>query len=462
MLFLEPRGLAEPARGLLRSAAASSRPVQHRPWAPGPPGGASPQCHYVPVHPLHPVKVIAVVQAGGAGGRMDVLTAERAKPGLPFAGSYQLLDFPLSNLVNSGVDDVWFSVSYQGESLAKQVRNGRPWDLDRTRGGLRLLMPSEGGGSLDEDGFATGNADELFGLRDDLRRAEADVVLVLSSDHVYRFDLGDLVATHLEQGAEMTMLVTDLAGVYAEDPADHAVVDVDQDGRVTGFAYKPESPAGTIVATEVFAYRPDVLVEVLEELHRELSQADSDKPAGDSGLGDFGDVLVPRLVDRGKVHSHRLEGYWRDLGQPHHYLNAHLELLEGDTGLFDPAWPVLTQLPQRTPAFIASGAVVSDSMLSAGTRVHGTVTRSVIGSDVVVEHGAEVVESVVFSGTVVRSGARVLRTLVDTACEIGPGTTVGSTDTALDDPDAITILGRDVVVGRDVEPGARVPPGGVA
>ena len=392
---------------------------------------------------------------------MDVLTAERAKPALPFAGSYQLLDFPLSNLVNSGVSDVWLSVSYLADSLEEQVRNGRPWDLDRTRGGLRLLMPREGNGSLDEEGFAQGNADELFRLRDDLRRAAPDVVLVMSADHVYRFDLGELVATHLEKEAELTMLVTDLADVYGEDASDHAVVEADRLGRVTGFAYKPESPTSTIVATEVFAYRPDVLVELLEELHRELSQAGSDRAAGDSGLGDFGDLLVPRLVDRGKVYSHRLEGYWRDLGQPHHYLNAHLELLGTDTGLFDPDWPVLTQLPQRVPAFVASGAVVEDSLLSAGTRVAGTVRRSVLGPDVVVEHGAEVVESVVSAGTVVRSGARVLRTLVDTACEIGPGTTVGAAETALDDPDAITILGRDVVVGRDVESGARVPPGGI-
>ncbi len=412
------------------------------------------------MRPLHRVRTVAIIQAGGAGGRMDVLTTERAKPALPFAGSYQLLDFPLSNLVNSGVDDVWLSVSYQAESLEEQVRNGRPWDLDRTLGGLRLIVPREGEGSLDEEGFAQGNADELFRLRDDLRRADPEVVLVMSADHVYRCDLGELVATHLEKEAEVTMLVTDLAGVHAEDASDHAVVQVNRLGRVTGFAYKPESPEGTLVATEVFAYRPDVLVEVLEELHRELSQGDSERPAGDSGLGDFGDLLVPRLVERGKAYSHRLEGYWRDLGQPHHYLNAHLELLDGDTGLFDPAWPVRTQQPERSPAFVAAGATVADSLLSPGSRVAGTVRRSVLGPDVVVEPGAEVVESVVSAGTVVRSGARVLRTLVDTACVVGADVVVGSEDTALDDPDAITILGRDVVVGRDVAAGSRVPPGG--
>ncbi len=207
------------------------------------------------------------------------------------------------------------------------------------------------------------------------------------------------------------------------------------------------------MATEVFAYRPDVLVEVLEELHRELSQGDSERPAGDSGLGDFGDLLVPRLVERGKAYSHRLEGYWRDLGQPHHYLNAHLELLDGDTGLFDPAWPVRTQQPERSPAFVAAGATVADSLLSPGSRVAGTVRRSVLGPDVVVEPGAEVVESVVSAGTVVRSGARVLRTLVDTPAWSARTSSSGRRTPPSTTPTPITILGATSWSGATSRPG---------
>ena len=144
--------------------------------------------------PMETMNILAIIQAGGAGGRMDVLTLERAKPALPFAGSYQLLDFPLSNLVNSGIDDVWLSVQYQASALEEQVRNGRPWDLDRTRGGLRLLVPQEGTGSLDEEGFAKGNADELYRLRDQIRTAEPRPLLVMSADHVYRLDYRDVVA----------------------------------------------------------------------------------------------------------------------------------------------------------------------------------------------------------------------------------------------------------------------------
>ena len=138
-------------------------------------------------------RILAIIQAGGSGGRMDVLTRERAKPALPFAGVYELVDFPLSNLTHSGIDDVWLSVQFQGSSIEEPVANGRPWDLDRSSGGLRLLMPQQGTGSDDEEGFARGNADELFRVRDRIRSAEPEVVIVLSADHVYRFDFLDAV-----------------------------------------------------------------------------------------------------------------------------------------------------------------------------------------------------------------------------------------------------------------------------
>src|SRR5688500_7445575 len=166
-------------------------------------------------------RVLAIIQAGGAGGRMDVLTRERAKPALPFAGVYQLVDFPLSNLVHSGISDVWLSVQFLGASLEEQVSNGRPWDLDRTRGGLRMLTPQEGTGTLDEEGFAKGNADELFRIRNQITEFAPDVVLVLSADHVYRFDYADALETHRRAEAECTIVTTE---VPVSEASDHAVV----------------------------------------------------------------------------------------------------------------------------------------------------------------------------------------------------------------------------------------------
>jgi glucose-1-phosphate adenylyltransferase len=401
-------------------------------------------------------RVLAIVQAGGAGSRMDVLTRERAKPALPFAGVFQLVDFPLSNLTHSGVDQVWLSVQYQASTLAEQVANGRPWNLDRNEGGLRLLMPQEGTGSLDEDGFALGNADELFRIRDQVQQVAPDVLLVLSADHVYRLDLADVVDTHLAAGSECTVVTTT---VEVDEAGDHAVVSVAEDGTVTGFVHKPDESTSGLVAAEIFAYDPAVLVQVLEQLHRELG---ADAAAGDTGLGDFGEHLLPRFVERGRTAAYALPGYWCDLGQPHKYLRAHRDvLLDGAGVLGVEGWPILSHQPQRAAARVLAGAEVADSLLSPGSTVAGSVRRSVLGPGVVVEPGAEVVDSVVFADCVVRAGARVLRSIVDTRCEIGPDAVVGGADADLDDPDAIALVGRGSTVPARAQVGAgsRLEPG---
>jgi glucose-1-phosphate adenylyltransferase len=409
---------------------------------------------------MNRTRVLAIIQAGGAGGRMDVLTRERAKPALPFAGVYQLVDFPLSNLVHSGVSDVWLSVQFLGASLEDQVSNGRPWDLDRTRGGLRMLTPQEGTGTLDEEGFAKGNADELFRIRNQITEFAPDVVLVLSADHVYRFDYADAVETHRRAEAECTIVTTE---VPLSEASDHAVVAYDESGKVTGFAYKPHDPESGTIATEMFLYDPAVLVRVLEDLHRELS---GESDPGDTGLGDFGEHLVPRLVERGRTVAHPFDGYWRDLGQPHHYLQAHQDVLTDDVGVFaDQHWPILTRQPQRVAGRVLQGGRVSDSMISPGTRVAGTVHRSVLGPGVVVEAGAEVHNSVVFADSVVRAGARVDWSVIDTGVVIEAEATVGDPEAdGTGDPDAVTLVGRGSVVGRGVRLGAgsRLEPGTTA
>lgn len=402
--------------------------------------------------------VLAIIQAGGAGSRMDVLTRERAKPALPVAGLYQLLDFPLSNLSHSGIHEVWLSVQYHGTTLEDQVANGRPWDLDRTRGGLRLLMPEQGTGGADEEGFARGNADELFRIRDQIRELSPEVVLVMSADHVYRLDLSELVRVHCERGDECTVVSTEVD--VAEAP-DHAVLDVEGD-RVTGVDYKPENPAHGVVAAEIFAYRPEVLIEVLEELHRELGP---EAEEGDTGLGDFGEHLLPRVIGRGRTGVFRLEGYWRDLGQPHHYLAAHRELLRDDRGVLnDPRWPILTRHVPRGPARLLEGAEAVDSLVSSGCTVAGRVERSVLGPGVRVAAGARVVDSVLFADVVVEEDAEVVASIVDAACRIGRRARVGSRDADLDDPDDLVLLGRDcsVAEGGVVRQGARLEPGSSA
>jgi glucose-1-phosphate adenylyltransferase len=327
--------------------------------------------------------------------------------------------------------------------------------LDRTRGGLRLLPPEQGTGTADEDGFAAGNADLLYRIRDQIRGADVDLVIVLSADHIYRFDFMDAVETHRSLEAECTIVTSE---VDLEQAGDHATVESDERGTVTGFAYKPEEPSTGTVATEIFVYDAAALIAVLEELHHEWA---ADPDPDDNGLGDFGELLVPRFVDRGRAVVHALPGYWRDLGQPHHYVAAHQDILLDDQGLFDdPGWPILTRQPQRVPARVLAGGRVQDSLLSPGARVHGEVVRSVVGPGAIVEEGALVRNSILFADSVVSKGARLDWTILDEGALVAAGAVVGTEDAdGTGDPDQVTIIGKDSVVEQDLDSGARLEPG---
>lgn len=341
-------------------------------------------------------KVLALVLAGGEGGRLGPLTENRAKPALPFGGVYRLIDFPLSNCHHSRISDVWVVQQYEPHSLSEHLANGRPWDLDRTYGGLRVVHPSTGD---EESGFYEGNADAIQRTRGPIAEFEPETILVLSADAVYRLDYQDVVDAHRERGADVTMVT---AQVPREEARRFGVVDVGGDGRVTGFAYKPDEPAGGTVTTEVFAYDARVLLDTLAEL------AD-----GEDGLEDFGHELLPRLVERGNAWSFDLGGYWRDVGTPESYWEGHMDLLGAEPRLVldDPAWPVLTQSPQRPPARIERTASIDDGLVAPGSTVRGRVERSVLGHGVVVEAGATVRDSVILAGA--RIAADVTRAIVN-------------------------------------------------
>ena len=381
-------------------------------------------------------KVLALVMAGGEGSRLELLTERRAKPALPYAGVYRLLDFPLSNCVHSGIEDVWVLQQYRVQSLNDQLANGRPWDLDRTYGGLRLLPPQLGAG---EDGFHEGNADAIWRNRALIAEHDPEVVLVMSADHVYRLDYGQVLACHRELDAGVTVVTSE---VPEREASRQAVVEVGEDGRLTGFHYKPERPPTTRVATEVFAFHTDRLLDTLEEL-----------AAGDGELKDFGHGLLPRLVEAGEAVEYRLAGYWRDLGTVPAYWQAHMDLLDPERplDLDDPVWPVLSRAPQRLPARVEGSARLEEALLSPGAVVAGTVARSVLSPGVVVEPGATVRDAVLLEDCVVAAGAVVERAVLDRGVRVGPDAVVGGQG-----GDGPALVGE----GGSLPGRATVPPGG--
>ncbi len=372
-------------------------------------------------------RTLALILAGGKGSRLGPLTTHRAKPALPYAGIYRLIDFPLTNCVHSGLADVWVVEQFQPHALNEHLLNGRPWDLDRNRGGLRLMPPFTGAHG---EGFAGGNADVLYRHRALVGEFAPDEVVVMSADHIERLDVRDLLDAHREAGASVTMATTE---VGPDEASRFGLARVDAaTGRVTDWRYKPDEPFGTTAATEVFAYDARALFDALDALAAEVGDEDGD---GMPELRDFGHHLLPRLVEGGRAHAFAHQGYWRDVGTVPSYWEGHMDLLRdelarpgGALALDDPAWPLRTAATLQMPARVARTGRVDDALLSPGTFVAGTVERSVLGPGVVVEAGAEVRDSVLLHRVTVRRGARVTRAVLDDDVEVGRDAGVGGAD----------------------------------
>ena len=392
-------------------------------------------------------KVLALVMAGGAGSRLGPLTDKRAKPAVRFGGAYRLIDFPLSNCAHSQLSNVWVLQQYEPYFLSEHLANGRPWDLDRTFGGLLVLHPHTGDA---REGFNQGNADAIHRQAKVIDEFGPDVVLVLSADHVYRLDYRDVLAAHRDAEADLTVVTT---RVPLAEAGRSGTVEVDGSGRVTAFDYKPDEPKSDLVTTEVFAYTWARLREALADLAAE----------GEVEGSDFGDALVPRLVADGGVREHRLEGYWRDAGTIDSYWQGHLDLLAGGPGLRldDPAWPVLTAAGHRLPARIGARGVLEDSLVAPGCVVSGRVARSVLAPGVTVEAGAEVCDAVLLDDVVVAAGARVRGAVLDEGVTVGRGAVVGDLDADGPlAPDRLVVVGlrAGISEGAHLAPGARLPP----
>jgi glucose-1-phosphate adenylyltransferase len=384
-------------------------------------------------------KVLALVMAGGEGSRLELLTERRAKPALPYAGVYRLIDFPLSNCEHSGIADVWVSVQYQPQSVNEHLANGRPWDLDRTTGGLMMLTPFQGS---ERGGWTEGTADGLWRQSELIRQFDPDALVVVSSDAVYKLDYREVVEAHLGSGAEVTMVTTEVA---ADDASRYGIVVVGEDGAVTDYAYKPDEPATTTATNEVFVFSP---TETLDRLQALADQV------GDDGLEDLGTHLLPAQTKDGLARAYPLEGYWRDVGTVESYWQAHRDFLSAEPpiDLDEPGWPIHTRGGRHSAARVLDDGQIENSLLSGGTRVSGNVRGSVLSPGVVVEPGATVLDSVLLPGVRVRAGATVTRAVLDDNVVVGERATVGG------DGD-ITLVGREAEVeaGAELSAGARLP-----
>ena len=385
-------------------------------------------------------RVLVVVLAGGAGSRLELLTEGRAKPAVPFGGVYRLIDFPLSNCLRAGIADVWVIQQYSPGALSEHLANGRPWDLDRSTGGLMVVHPHQGD---KRGGWHQGTADALWRQAPMIREFGPEALVVVSADAVYKLDYRVVVDEHLRTGAAATMVTTRVA---KDQAGRYGVVQVDVDGAITDYAYKPDEPATDLVTNEVFVFTPDRVLDLLDELAEEADD--------DVGLEDLGDDVLPQLVEAGQAREYRFDGYWRDVGTVQAYWESHMDLLESEPpiDLDEPGWRIQTQGGRSAAAAVHGGAEVGNSLLSPGCQIGGLVQDSVISPDVRVEHGATVRDSVLLHGVVVRAGAVVVRSVIDHGVEIGADATVGGEGD-------ITLVGGGVrlAAGQQVPAGGRYP-----
>jgi len=363
--------------------------------------------------------VLALILAGGQGERLSLLSQKRAKPAVPFAGKYRIIDFALSNCVNSGIAEVAVLTQYRPHSLHDHIGIGKPWDLDRQKGGVHLLQPYIG---RKESDWYQGTADAVYQNLSFLLEAKYDYVLVLAGDQIYRMDYGPMIAFHQQHSADVTLgaVIVPLQEGYR-----FGILETDAEGRVLSFEEKPKEPRGTLGSMGIYVFNRDTLIRVLIEDSR------SAQTGGSSSQHDFGKNIIPSMVTRGeKVYAYPFAGYWQDVGTVQAYWETHMELL-GDRpafDLYDPSWVIHTRSEERPPADIRRGAQISSSLISHGCIIKGQVERSVLSPGVVVEEGAVVRDSIVLFDCIIGAGSVIDRAILDKEVVVGKHCQVGYGD----------------------------------
>ncbi|HET9920187.1 MAG TPA: glucose-1-phosphate adenylyltransferase [Ktedonobacteraceae bacterium] len=364
-------------------------------------------------------KVLAVILAGGQGERLSLLSQKRAKPAVPFAGKYRIIDFALSNCVNSGITDVAVMTQYRPHSLHDHIGIGKPWDLDRQKGGVTLLQPYVG---RQESDWYQGTADAVYQNLGFIMESRCDYVLILAGDHIYRMDYSPMIAFHQQRRAAATL---GAVVIPLEEGSRFGILETDAEGRVISFEEKPKQPRGTLGSMGIYVFDRDTLIRVL------LNDAHPTEANGTPTQHDFGRNIIPNMVARGNgVYAYPFTGYWQDVGTIQSYWEAHMKLL-GDPpsfDLYDPSWVIHTRSEERPPAHVYSGAQISESMISHGCIIKGRVERSVLSPGVIVEEGAVVRDSILLFDCVIGAGSVVDRSILDKEVVVGKNCQIGYGD----------------------------------
>ena len=383
---------------------------------------------------------VAMLLAGGQGSRLYALTNNIAKPAVPFGAKYRIIDFPLSNCINSGIDTVGVLTQYQPLLLNEYIGNGQPWDLDRAFGGVHVLSPYQ---KKSKSAWYEGTANAIYQNINFIKMYNPEYVLILSGDHIYKMDYSKMLRAHIDAEADCTIAAIE---VPLKEASRFGILNTNADGSIYEFEEKPKQPKSTLASMGVYIFTAEKMYKYLEE--------DDDDPESSK---DFGKNILPKMLAAGeKMFAYQFDGYWKDVGTISSLWEANMDLL-GEAPVFDvadPAWKIHSRNPLAPPEYIGAGASVQNSMVELGCEIYGEVKNSVLSSNVVIEKGAAVKDSVIMSGTTVKAGAAVNYSIIVEDVVVGEDALVGADkDTAK----GITVLGRNVTIGK----GAKVSDGAI-
>lgn len=354
---------------------------------------------------------VAMLLAGGQGSRLYALTEQTAKPAVPFGGKYRIIDFPLSNCVNSGVDTVGVLTQYQPLVLNDYIGNGLPWDLDRAYGGVKILPPYQGKKGAD---WYRGTANAIYQNLEFIDRYDPDYVLILSGDHIYKMDYAKMLNYHKKMGADCTIAVID---VPLKEASRFGIMSTDDEGRIFKFTEKPKEPDSTKASMGIYIFNKDVLFRYL--------RADAEDP---TSANDFGKNVIPAMLAAGeRMYAYPFVGYWKDVGTISSLWEANMDLL-GDSPalqLGDEDWRIYSRHEPHAPQYVGENATIENSSLTEGCEIFGTVKNSVLGSGVKVMEGACVYDAVIMENVVIGAGSEVQYAILDHDVRVGAHCHIG-------------------------------------